>query len=132
VVGFEETNLIGNVYYAHHVRWQGRCRELFLREHAPEVLTELAQGLGLATTHVSCDYFAELFALDVVVIRMSLEELTQSRMTMRFEYWRRRGESEELVARGVHQVACVRRSANGDVTAAVVPECLRKALNAYV
>jgi enediyne biosynthesis thioesterase len=26
VVGFEETNVVGNVYYAHHVRWQGRCR----------------------------------------------------------------------------------------------------------
>jgi enediyne biosynthesis thioesterase len=132
VVGFEETNLIGNVYYANHVRWQGRCRELFLREHAPEVLTELAQGLALATTHVSCDYFAELFALDEVVIRMSLEELTQSCMTMSFEYWRRHGESEELVARGVHRVACVRRRDNGKFTAAAVPECLRKAVSAYI
>ena len=31
LVGFEETNLVGNVYYANHVRWQGRCREMFLR-----------------------------------------------------------------------------------------------------
>ena len=31
VIGFEETNLVGNVYYANHVRWQGRCRELVLR-----------------------------------------------------------------------------------------------------
>jgi enediyne core biosynthesis thioesterase len=23
VVGLEETNLLGNVYYANHVRWQG-------------------------------------------------------------------------------------------------------------
>ena len=38
VVGFEETNVVGNVYYAHHVRWQGRCRELFLCELAPEVV----------------------------------------------------------------------------------------------
>ena len=35
VVGFEETNLVGNVYYANHVRWQGRVRELFLRGRAP-------------------------------------------------------------------------------------------------
>ena len=26
VVGFEETNLVGNVYYVNYVRWQGRCR----------------------------------------------------------------------------------------------------------
>ena len=29
-VGFEETNLVGNVYYVNYLRWQGRCRELFL------------------------------------------------------------------------------------------------------
>ena len=30
VVSFEETNLVGNVYFANHLSWQGRCRELFL------------------------------------------------------------------------------------------------------
>lgn len=55
IVGFEETNLVGNVYYTNHLCWQGRCRELFLREYAPEVLTELAQGLSLITTRVSCE-----------------------------------------------------------------------------
>ena len=132
VVGFEETNLVGNVYYANHVRWQGRCRELFLREHAPEVMAELAQGLALATTHVSCDYFAELFAFDEVVIRMRLEELTLSRISMSFEYWRRNGEAEELVARGAHQVTCVRRGANRGVMPGALPASLREALQAYL
>jgi enediyne core biosynthesis thioesterase len=47
VVGFEETNLVGNVYYANYVLWQGRCRELFLRDFAPEILKELSEGLAL-------------------------------------------------------------------------------------
>ena len=29
LVAFEESNLVGNVYYVNHLRWQGRCRELF-------------------------------------------------------------------------------------------------------
>jgi enediyne biosynthesis thioesterase len=41
IVGFEDTNLAGNVYYVNHVRWQGRCREMFLREHVPALLAEL-------------------------------------------------------------------------------------------
>ena len=131
VVGFEDTNVVGNVYYANHVRWQGRCRELFLREHAPEVLGQLAHGLTLATTHVSCDYFAELFAFDEVVIRMRLEELTPSRLSLSFEYWRRNGEAEELVARGGHQVVCLRRVADGDVVPEALPAGLRDALHAY-
>lgn len=130
VVGFEETNLVGNVYYTNHVRWQGRCREMFLREHAPDVLADLGRGLALVTTHVSCEYMAELAPFDEVAIRMSLGALKQNRVTMLFEYWRRTDCGEELVARGEQQVACMRRE--GECMLPVpVPPSLREALRAY-
>ncbi len=73
VVGFSETNLVGNVYYTNHLSWQGRCREMFLRDHAPEVLEDLQNGLALVTVRVSCDYLSELVAFDQLVIRMRLK-----------------------------------------------------------
>ncbi|HSH16366.1 MAG TPA: acyl-CoA thioesterase, partial [Verrucomicrobiae bacterium] len=100
VVGFEETNLVGNVYYTNHLKWQGRAREMFLRDHAPEVLKELSQGLALATLRCACDYFTELSAFDEVLVRMRLGEIAQNRVTMLFEYWRQNKDGEELVARG--------------------------------
>ncbi len=130
IVGFEETNLVGNVYYVNHLRWQGRCRELFLRDHASDVLAELEQDLALVTTRCSCDYLFELSAFDEVVIRMRLGALTQSRVSMIFEYWRRNDESEQLVARGEQQVACMRRVGDG-LVAASIPEALREALQLY-
>jgi enediyne biosynthesis thioesterase len=130
VVSFEETNLVGNVYYVNYLRWQGRCREMFLREHVPELLESLANGLALVTTKCSCEFLAELSAFDEVVIRMKLGGITQNRITMLFEYWRRDGENEELVARGEQQVACMRRE--GDkLIAAPVPEALSDALRHY-
>src|SRR5215471_6038035 len=87
IVGFEETNLVGNVYYVNHLRWQGRCRELFLRDHAPEILAELRRGLSLVTTRCACDYLAEVSAFAEVIVRMRLGLLTQSRITLLFEYW---------------------------------------------
>ena len=126
VVGFEETNLIGNVYYANHVRWQGRCREMFLRDRAPDVIEALKQGLVLVTTRVSCEFMAELVAFDEVVLRMRLGELGQSRITMNFEYWR----GEELVARGEQQVACMQREGE-QVVPVPVPTQLREALKDY-
>ena len=80
LVSFEETNLVGNVYYTNHLSWQGRCRELFLREHAPDVLDELSRGLSLATMSCSCEYLAELTAFDEVIVRMRLAELVQNRI----------------------------------------------------
>ena len=69
-VCFEETNVVGNVYFANHVLWQGRCREHFLYEFAPDVAELLKDGLALITLRVSCEYINELVAFDTVVIRM--------------------------------------------------------------
>ena len=130
VVSFEETNLVGNVYYVNHVAWQGRVREMFLRDHAPDIIAELSRGLSLATVSVSCEYLAELYAFDEVIIRMKLGELTQSRMTLLFEYWRVKNGAEELVARGQQQVACLRREGE-KVVPMPVPKGLREALGPY-
>ena len=130
VVGFEETNLVGNVYYANHVRWQGRCREMFLRDRAPEIIEALKHGLAMVTTRVSCEFMAELVAFDEVILRMRLGELGQNRITMNFEYWRRTAAGEELVARGEQQVACMQREGAGAVPVPV-PRQLREALREY-
>jgi enediyne core biosynthesis thioesterase len=131
VVGFEDTNLVGNVYYVNHLRWQGRCRELFLRDHAPDVLAELGGDLRLVTVSCACDYLAELAAFDQVVVRMWLEHLGQSQLDLRFEYLRRRvGGDDELVALGSQRVACMRRE--GDrLVPATVPASLQLALQPY-
>jgi len=131
VVELEETSLVGNVYFANHLRWQGLCREQFLRQHAPEVIDALAAGFALVTTRCSCEYLAELTANDRLTVRMFLVELVQNRISMRFEYLRRRAAGvDELVARGEQQVACMRREA-GQLVAAPVPVGLRAALRAY-
>jgi enediyne biosynthesis thioesterase len=130
IVGFEETNLIGNVYYVNHVRWQGRCREMFLREKAPEILPLLQKGLVLATTRCSCEYHDELKALDTVIVRMRLHQMVQNRLQLRFEYWRQDSAGEKLVATGEQEIACMSRE--GDATRpTAIPAALRSALAPY-
>ncbi len=128
IVSFEETNLVGNVYYANHVRWQGPCRELFLRDYAPEILEELERDLALVTTRVSCEYFNELFAFDEVIIRMRAGAVSQSRITMLFDYLRVGDGGEQLIARGEQQIACMRRSDSGAVPTPVPDGSPRLAL----
>ncbi|MBI1852274.1 MAG: acyl-CoA thioesterase [Planctomycetes bacterium] len=126
VIAFEETNLLGNVYYVNLIRWQGRCRELFLRDHAPEVLGEMSRGLILVTTRCSCDFLAELRPFDEVIVRMRLGELAQNRLTLAFDFAR----GEEIVARGEQVVASMRR--DGDrLVPTPMPESLREALRPY-
>lgn len=126
VIGFQETSLAGNVYYVNHFHWQGRARELFLRDYAPEILADLERDFALITVRCSCDYLAELKAFDEVTVRMFLTSITQNRIAMRFEYWRQ-GEPPELVARGEQEIACMRRQ-DDRLVPTPVPISLREAL----
>lgn len=130
-VGFEDTNLVGNVYFANHVRWQGRCREMFLRDHAPSVLDDLRAGLALVTTRVSCTYYQELGPTDEVLVRMTAGPMSVNRLTMLFDYVRVGPQgAEELVAQGEQEVACLRREGARQV-AAPLPDSLRTALRPF-
>lgn len=130
VVGFEETNLVGNVYYANHIRWQGRCREMFLFDHGIDILKEFAEGLAMVTLGVSCEYLAELQAFDTVKIRMTLKGIVQNRIMLRFEYWKGTPMGEELIARGEQQIGCMRRTPTG-LEPVAIPDQLRDALKIY-
>ncbi|MPZ81277.1 MAG: acyl-CoA thioesterase [Actinophytocola sp.] len=129
-VGFEETNLVGNVYYVNYLRWQGRCREMFLKEKAPQVLAELQRDLKLFTLKVECEFFAEITAFDELSVRMRLEELTQTQIQFSFDYVKLSDGLEHLVARGRQRIACM-RGPNTDTAPARVPSALRDALVPY-
>jgi len=130
LVGFEETNLVGNVYYVNYLRWQGRCREMFLRERAPAVLADIRDDLKLFTLKCECEFFTEISAFDELSIRMRLEDLTQTQIGFTFDYVRLRDGFEELVARGRQRIACM-RGPNTNTRPSRVPEALRDALAQY-
>src|ERR687887_93836 len=130
VVGFEETNLVGNVYYVNYLRWQGRCREMFLKEKAPAVLADLQDDLKLFTLKVECEFFAEITAFDELSVRMRLEELTQTQVQFSFDYVLLQEGLERLVARGRQRIVCM-RGPNNDTVPTRVPAALREALAPY-
>lgn len=130
-VGFEETNIVGNVYYVNYLRWQGRCREMFLKVRAPEVLADLQEDLKLFTLKVDCEFFAEITAFDELSIRMRLTDFAQTQLEFVFDYVRLDGEgAETLIARGRQRVACM-RGPNTRTVPALVPDALAKALTPY-
>jgi len=126
IVSFEETNLVGNVYFANHVKWQGRVREMFLKDHAPDIIELFKKDLALVTTKVSCEYFIELFALDEILIKMYVTQITQNRVTMKFEYFRK----DQLCASGEQQIACMKKIESG-IAPEQIPDSLKNALLIY-
>lgn len=131
IVSFEETNLVGNVYYANHIRWQGKCREMFLYDNARSVLAALETGnLALVTLNCSCEYFEELKAFDQIIVRMYLQKMVQNRVTMQFDYYKLTNQSEKIIAKGKQEIACMERK-NGQYIATEIPKELHAALLEY-
>jgi enediyne biosynthesis thioesterase len=130
VVGFEETNLAGNVYYVNYLRWQGRCREMFLQQKAPGVLADLRTDLKLFTVNVECEFLGEITAFDELSIRMRLAELTQTQIRFDFEYVKILDGQEVHVARGNQRIVCM-RGPNTKTVPTRVPKELREALSHY-
>jgi enediyne biosynthesis thioesterase len=130
IVSFEETNLVGNVYFTRHLSWQGRCREMFLKYHAPTVLEELACDLRLVTLRVSCEYFEELAALDEIDVQMSLAHLRQHRIGLNFTILKLELNRRVSVAQGFQEIGCMRATAHGLVPDHP-PEALALALKPY-
>lgn len=130
IVSFEETNLVGNVYFSRHIGWQGRCREMFLKEHAPDTLQELMRDLRLITIRVACDYYEELEAFDIVTIEMRLDFVRSNRIGLIFDYLRHRNSSKNHVARGFQEVGCFRLSESG-LSPCAIPIPLTTALRPF-
>lgn len=129
-VSFEETNVVGNVYFANHVRWQGKCREMFLLEHCPEVLEDINGTLRLVTLKVSCDYYEELHAFDELKIRMRLVENVAHRIVLGFEYFKVQDGDERLAAAGRQEIGCMRLN-EGLMKPCSIPAYLSEALKPF-
>ena len=132
ITTFEETNLVGNIYFANYVLWQGKCREMFLYEYCPDVIEEISKGLLLITLDVSAQYISQLFAFDTVVMRMSLEAQSSNRLQMSFEYYKEEkdGEKLTLVCKGTQGAASM-KVINGNMAPVSFPESMVQVLQDY-
>jgi enediyne core biosynthesis thioesterase len=130
VTTFADTNVVGNVYFANYILWQGKCRELFLAEFCREVITEINAGLALVTLDLSCRYVEQLRALEKVVMRMNVEELSDSRMLMSFMYFRQDDSGHVPVCQS-HQSVASMREVDGKFVTVPFPVSMIDAIREY-
>ena len=107
LVTFQDTNLVGNVYFSKYFDWQGKCREALLLQHYPEIVEDLREGFGMATEFAHMEYHREAFLNDEILIRMYVPELSRNRIAFAFKFLR--ASDEVLLAEGRQAVIWVNR-----------------------
>ncbi|MCB5165625.1 acyl-CoA thioesterase [Streptomyces bambusae] len=134
-VAFAETDLGGTADFVQHLRWQARCRQLFLRgtEFGTAVGDDLdtgRSGLRLFTQHVECELFEAVAALDRLSVRMRVADIGHTQFDLTFDYVKGAGQGGVTVARGRQRIVCLRGPAGAPVPA-LIPDALAQALAPY-
>ena len=119
------------------IRWQGKCRERFLTEHAPELLKSVAAGtLALHTNQVGFSLLddARIAPSDRIRVKMRMTDL-KSRLTVRFDYELTNDKSGKptvrRIATGTQILCCKRQNAEGHFAACVFPPEMLRALRGF-
>ena len=86
LVTFDDTNSVGNVYFARFFQWMGSCREVITAEHYPELVTDIKRGFGFATEFAHIDYAQECFLFDKILIKMKVTDLSRTRIEFTFDF----------------------------------------------
>ncbi len=105
LVTFDDTNSVGNVYFARFFQWMGSCREVITAEHYPELVDDIKRGFGFATEFAHIDFIHECFLFDRILIKMTVTDLSRTRLEFGFEFMNE--DKDILLAKGSQAVVWV-------------------------
>jgi enediyne biosynthesis thioesterase len=127
---FEESNLVGNIYFANYAVWQGKCREMFIKEYCPSIVRDIEDGLKLITLDMGVQYMSQLFSLDHIVIHMTLKSQSFNRLLMEFTYYKEEN-GELVIAATGHQATSTMRIVDNKLKPVEIPIDMQRALEHY-
>ena len=102
-VTFQDTNIVGNVYFLTFFRWQSECRDAWLRSAMPDVWDRLRTGD--ARLHVSnwSNRFEDAFGAtigDRISVNLQAQSQDQDSVLLSMEVFRHDGLSRSRLASG--------------------------------
>ncbi len=123
----EESNMVGNIYFSNYYVWQGRVRDLFLFEHAPDVFRLFGSDVREEPVclHSSVNHLREAMPFDHIGVTMALRALYECGADLYFEYFRVEPSGARVkLAYGEHRMAWLTRDEQWRPVAAALPESI--------
>jgi enediyne polyketide synthase len=125
---FEDSNLVGNIYFSNYFVFQGRLRDYFLHQVVPELLRGTdAQG-ELLCTFSSMNFLREAMPFDDIHVVLRATRVYTCGMDLEFSFFRGSpGQGMEKTGVGLQKVIWAQR-VDGKLTPAPLPPRLRRAV----
>ena len=118
----ENSNIVGNLYFANYYAWQGQVRDRFFYEIVPEYFKGVGEKGELICLDAEVKHLREAMPFDDIIVTMALKKLKKSSAVFYLEYFRAMPDGGRLkLAFGEHRCMWVLRDKNGDPAPAVFP-----------
>ena len=125
----EESNLVGNVYYANYYVWQGRIINQFFYQIAPAFYRGVGEQGEFRCTLTKVDHLREAMPFDRIAVKMSLGAIYECGVQLLFDYYKVNEDGSYMkLATGEHQAAWFIPSGANHGEQGALPEVFRNAL----
>lgn len=102
----EDANLVGNIYYSNYYIWQGRMRDQFFYDIAPEYFQTVGEQGEIRCLSTQVDHLREAMPFDKIFVTMSLKVLYECGCILHFEYFSLGSDAKKIkLAVGEHKAA---------------------------
>ncbi|MCI5224621.1 MAG: hypothetical protein D3924_18625, partial [Candidatus Electrothrix sp. AR4] len=133
LTSLEDSNLVGNIYYAHYYSWQARVRDKYLFKLLPEIFKQ-NNGIEFTCVHAEVSHLQEAMPFETIEVSMYLKELFEEGFTLYFEYYSVNGQDKKKkLAHGAHTAICTALSPKtGIIKPITMPEVFMTQFKAMI
>lgn len=111
----DNSNLVGNIYFANYYAWQGQVRDHYLYRIIPEYFRGVGEKGEMLCLQTEVHHLREAMPFDVIFVTMALKSLTKYTVTFYFEYFKiERNGSKTKLAFGVQDNVWIMRDSSGN------------------
>ncbi len=129
----EDSNLVGNIYFANYYAWQGQARDRYFYKIIPEYFRGVGKNGELVCLETRVDHLREAMPFDRIVVTIALKEWRRFGATFSFEYFKLNSDATRLkLGYGEHKAVWVTRDSHGQAVPVAFPEKVKKAFAAAV
>jgi acyl-CoA thioesterase FadM len=119
----DNSNLVGNIYFANYYAWMGQTRDRYFFNLIPEYFRGTGEKGELLCLECRVHHLREAMPFDRIVVTMALKVLNTFSATFYFEYFRREPDGTRLkLAVGEHLAVWVKRDDQGQPIPAPFPQ----------
>ena len=103
----EDSNFIGNIYFATYSKWASSVQFLFFHKVFPDLFRKSKIVKEFMTLECKARYFNEAMPFDIIEVNMYLLELYEKGLIVSFDFLNKKGSSKILLAKFNHALAYV-------------------------